>query len=475
MSHEISGLNSAKELELEELSYKEAPLIVTSEIPGPKSREMLEAEMANETPTRIMPNALPSVWSEARGATVKDADGNVFIDMNSGVAVNNVGHSHPKVVETIVRECAVLMHNPDATNPHRLRLGKKLQQIVPGDLKGNVKMAYGLSGSSAVEIAVKFARAATGKSYIVAFQGAYHGALGVTLSLTTSPAFRSKYRPFMPFVYHVGPYAYCYRCPWNLEYPECDLECAKYVEYQLLSPYSGIDIENVAAMIVEPVQGEGGYVAPPDGFLNALKRICEKAGILYIDDEVQAGMGRTGKLFAIEHYGVTPDMITLGKALGGDLPFSAVVSKKEIVEGLDPLSHVLTAVGNATSCAVACTNIELLQDGLVDRALVLGEYAMGVLREMAKEIEIIGDVRGKGLMIGVELVKNRATKKPIALEEMVRVLWSLRDNGILCLPCGRYSNVFRLMPPLVITKNLMDKALEIFGSVLRELQPQILE
>jgi len=246
------------EEEVSKLSWPEAPKIVTKEIPGPKSKVILEKEMANETPTRILPNALPHVWSEAFGATVKDPDGNIFIDLTGGVAVNNVGHSHPKIVEVIRRECAILMHSPDASSPWRQKLGEKLSQIAPGNLKGNVKMAYGLSGSSAVEMALKFARAASGKALILGFQGAYHGSIGSTLTLTTGPSYRSKYRPFMPFIYHVGPYAYCYRCPFNMTYPACDLLCAKYVDYQISSSYCGIDTANIAALIVEPIQAEGG-------------------------------------------------------------------------------------------------------------------------------------------------------------------------------------------------------------------------
>jgi len=462
------------EEEVSKLSWPEAPKIVTKKIPGPKSKVILEKEMTNETPTRIMPNAIPCVWSEAFGATVKDPDGNIFIDLTAGIAVNNVGHSHPKVVEVIRKECGILMHNPDASNPWRQKLGEKLSQIVPGNLKGNVKMAYGLSGSSAIEIALKFARAATGKHLILGFQGAYHGGIGSALTLTTGSQYRSKYRPFMPFVLHVGPYAYCYRCPFDLKYPDCDLACAKYVEYQISSPYCGIDVEDIAALIAEPIQAEGGYVPPPPGFLDYLKKMCQRLGILYIDDEVQVGMGRTGKMFAIEHYGVEPDMITLGKALGGDLPFSAVISRKDIAEKLDPMSHVLTAVGNATSCAVACTNIDLLQDGLIDRAAELGDYILAKLRGIAKEREIIGDVRGKGLGIALELVKNRKTKQPLQLGEMVRVMWGLRDKGVLLLPAGRFGNVLRFISPLVITKAHVDKALEIISQILKEVEGDVL-
>lgn len=469
------GLDVKKERELAKLSFEDVPRIVSEMLPGPKSMELINAEMENETITRVIPNILQTVWEEARGATVKDPDGNCYIDLTAGIAVNNVGHCNPRVLEVIGKQSKLLMHNPDATNYHRVKLGQKLQQIAPGKLKGNVKMAYGLSGSSAVEIATKFAKSATGKSHIIAFQGAYHGALGTTLSLTTSQQFRSNYGPFHPYVYHVGPYAYCYRCPWDLKHPGCGLECAKYVEEQILGPSSGIDVDNVAAMIVEPVQGEGGYVPPPDGFLNAIKKTCEKAGILYIDDEVQAGMGRTGKMFAIEHYGVDPDLITLGKALGGDLPFSAVITENSVAEKLSPMSHILTSVGNATSCAVACTNIDLLQEGLLERTEKLGAYARSVLEEMMDEIELIGEVRGKGLMIGIELVRNRETKEPIDIGELMQILLALRDKGVLMLPCGRHNNVFRLMPPLVITGEQLDKALEIIAGVFKAVQKDIVQ
>jgi len=462
------------EEEMAKLSWPEAPKIVTKEIPGPKSKVIIEKEITYETPTRILPTAIPHAWSEAVGATVKDPDGNVYVDFTGGVAVSNVGHSHPKVVEVIRRECAILTSNPDTPNPHRANLGEKLSQIAPGNLKGNVKMAYGMSGSSAVEIALKFARASTGKHLILAFQGAYHGSIGSALSLTTRSFYRSKYRPFMPFVFHVGPYAYCYRCPFNLKYQDCDLACAKYVEYQISSPYCGIDIEDVAALVIEPIQAEGGYVFPPPGFLDYIKKMCEKLNILFIADEIQAGMGRTGKMFSIEHYGVDPDMIIMGKALGGDLPFSGVMARKDIVENLDPRSHVLTAAGNAVSCAVACTNIDLLKDRLIERSVELGDYFIARLGDMAKEREIIGDVRGKGLGIGVELVKNRETKEPVKLDEMERIEWRLRDKGLLVLGCGRNGNVLRIIPPLVITKDHVDKGLEIISEVLKEVEGDVL-
>lgn len=463
------------EEEVAKLSWPEAPKFVT-EIPGPKSQALLEKEMANETVTRCMPHIMGGSWAEAFGATAKDSDGNIIIDFVAGVGVNNVGHCHPKVVEVIRRECALLGHTADMINPNRQKLGEKLSQIAPGKLKGNVKMVYGLSGTSVIEIGVKFARKMTGRQYIASLDGCYHGAIGeagILSSFTLDE--RAQGLSLTPFVHHLQPYAYCYRCPWNLKYPDCDLECAKYLEWQLSDPRTGINSMNIAAILIEPFQAEGGYVFPPEGYLNRIKEICEKFGILFMADEIQAGMGRTAKFFTVEHYGVEPDIITLGKSLGGDLPFSAAIIRKDIAAKLQPVSHVVTAVGNAISCAVACTNIDLMQNGLLDRGAKLGDYILACLEDMAKEREIIGDVRGKGMAFGVELVKNRKTKKPIEQDEMMRILTALRDRGIFELPCGRYGNVLRFSPPLVLTKAHADKALEIISEILKEVEGDILE
>jgi 4-aminobutyrate aminotransferase len=454
------------EEKIKKLSYPDAPKIVTRAIPGPKSKKILEKELENETPTRIQPIGIPLSFDSAFGATFKDVDGNTYIDLSSGVGVNNTGHSHPEIVKVVKRESSRLMHVPDGSCPNRQKLGEKLSEIAPGNLKGNVRMAYGLSGSSANEIAIKFARASSGKAIILGFQGAYHGSIGTTLTLTTSPTFRSKYRPFMPFVERLGPYPYCYRCPWDLTFPKCDLECAKYVEYQLTDPYGGIDVNDVAALIVEPMQGEGGYVPTPPGWLEYIYNLCRRLGILVIDDEVQMGMGRTGKMFAVEHFGVEPDIITMGKALGGDLPFSAVLARKDIVKDLEPFSHVLTAVGNSMSCAVACKNIDLMQDGLLERATKVGAYAMKKFKDMAKKRDVIGEVRGMGMGIALEMVKDRKTKEPLGTGEMVRIVWSLRDRGVFVLPCGRYDNILRVIPPLVIPKSYIDKSVKIIDEVL---------
>lgn len=463
------------EEELAKLSWSDAPRIVT-EIPGPKSKAILEADMANATITRMVPYETPTAWSEAFGSTAKDPDGNVFIDLCSSVGVNNVGHCHPKVVEVIRRECGILMHNPDTPTINRVKLGDKLSEIAPGNLKGNMKVTYGLSGSSAVETAIKFAKKATGRHYIASFEGSYHGCTGFLSEVGTNHQVRGPrgiHRTFSPFVIHLTPYAYCYRCPWNLEHPACGLECAKFVEFQIGNPHGGVDAEEIAAIIVEPMQGEGGYIHPPDGWLRAIRAICDKYGIMLIADEVQSGMGRTAKYFTVEHHGVDPDMIVLGKAIGGDLPFSAVIARRDVDDRLATMSHVLTGAGNSLGCAVALTNIELL-GGLLDRASIMGDYIMESFREMAKEREIIGEVRGKGLGIGVELVKNRETKEPISFDDVARLEIAFRDKGTLQLTSGRFGNALRIAPPLVITKEHVDRALEVTSECLTELEADIL-
>ena len=465
------------EQELEKLSWPEAPKIVCSSIPGPKSKVIFDKEMTYETNTRFTPIMVPCVWDRAYGATAKDPDGNLYVDLVGSVAVNGVGHCHPKIVEVLSKEIAILGSNPDMPNPNRARLGEKLSQISPGKLKGNVKVAYGLTGTSAVETAVKFAKKAAGRPYIVTFEGCYHGSLGTTLDMSTLGSIqgtKGAYRPFSPYVYHVGPYAYCYRCAFNLKYPACKLQCAQYVDFQLSNPHGGTEGESVAALFIEPMQAEGGYIHPPEGYLKAIKKICEKHGIIYVDEEVQAGMGRTAKMFTIEHHGVDPDMITLGKALGGDVPISAVIMRKELSENLDPASHVLSLSGNSAFCAVALTNIEIIQS-LLDRAARLGAYIKESFEEMAGEREIIGEVRGKGLAVGVELVKNRRTKKPLTFDETLKIRRALMKKGVFEHTCGRYGNCLRISPPLTITKSLVDKSLEIISDVLKSEEKTLLE
>ncbi|MBN2240182.1 MAG: aspartate aminotransferase family protein [Dehalococcoidales bacterium] len=453
------------ETELHSLSYPDAPKMKT-EVPGPKVRQLLE-ESAKYEPLTRGAGGFPLIMEEGRGSTVKDADGNLFIDMAAGVAVNAVGRNHPKVLETIQNQSNIIMHTTDATNVKRIELAKKISEIMPEGLRGDCRTAFLQSGSGAVETALKFARHYTGRSQVIAFHGAYHGVWMGSGALTTGYGYRHGWGPMMPGVIHV-PYGYCYRCAYNMTYPACDIQCAKYVDYLLNSPYTAAD--DVAAIIVESQQGEGGYVVPPPEFFQLIKKAAEKYGALYIDDEVQSGAGRTGKMWSIEHTGVVPDILTWGKGMGGDIPMAGVTFSSEINQSLIEGSQPGTFAGNALGCSVCMTNIDLITDkgmDLLGRASVLGDEIRGLFEEAAKTISAIGDVRGRGLMIGVELVADRSTKEPLASEKCGEIAMKLLNAGIIVTPCGRYGNVFRFMPPLTIPREYALKACETTIDILR--------
>ena len=456
------------EKELASLSYPNAPKIVT-EIPGPESQKILEIVPQYESLTRPG-GASPPVFDEGLGATVKDPDGNIFIDLAAGVAVNSVGRRHPKVVQTIENQLGKLMHAAEAVNPRRAELAKKISEVMPIGLRDNCVSYFTQSGSGAVETAIKFARHLTGRSQIIAFHGAYHGVWCGSGALTTGDDYHHGFGPLMPYVIHI-PYAYCYRCCFGLEYPSCDLQCAKYVDYVLNTPYTGAD--DVAALIIEPHQGEGGYLVPPPGYLEILKKACEKHGALFVADEVQAGAGRSGKMWSIEYSDVVPDMLTWGKGLGGDLPMAGLTFRGDFTDKLVQASQPGTFAGNALSSAVCATNIGILMDNnydLMGRAKKLGEEILAKLKSEAEKISIIGDVRGRGLFIGVELVSNKVTREPLPNERMGAILSGILGNGVIAVPCGRYHNVIRFMPPLTITREYLEKAVDIVLKVCKEYQ-----
>ena len=349
------------EAELAKLSYPEAPKMVTR-VPGPKVKKLLAESEKYETLARGGGN-FPVIMAEGMGATMKDADGNTYIDMSAGVAVNAVGRGHPKVLEAIRNQCGIIMHTTDITNPKRIELAKRVSGIMPEGLRGNCQTAFAQSGSGAVETAIKFARHFTGRSQIIAFHGAYHGVWCGSAALTTGFRYRHGWGPLIPGVTHL-PYAYCYRCPFDMNYPDCDIQCAKYVDHVLNTPYTAAD--DVAAIVLESQQGEGGYVVPPPEFFQMVKKAADKYGALYIADEVQSGAGRTGKMWAIEHTGIVPDILTWGKGMGGDMPMAGVTYRadigKTIVEGSQPG----TFAGNAVACAVSLTNIDIITDKEMD-------------------------------------------------------------------------------------------------------------
>ncbi|EEG79090.1 aminotransferase class-III [Dethiobacter alkaliphilus AHT 1] len=448
------------EKDLAALSYDEAPKMVTK-VPGPKGSEVLEDSFAYESMARGA-GRYPMVYAEGKGATVKDPDGNVFIDITAGVAVNSVGRLHPRVISAMQEQMGKLLHAGDMSNIKRTELAKKVASVAPPGLRDNCTTYFTQSGSGAVETAIKFVRSITGRSQIVAFHGAYHGVWLGGNSLTTGDQYRKGYGPFMPGVIHL-PYPYCYRCCFGLEYPSCKLQCAKYVDYVLNTPYTGAD--DVGALIIEAQQGESGYVPAPPGYLEIVKEACEKHGALYISDEVQAGAGRTGKMWCIEHYDVEPDMITWGKGMGGDVSMAGLTLRKDLAEKVADYSQPNTWAANAMTCAASLTNIEILTENdkaLINRCAELGEEISAQIREAAKDIETIGDVRGKGLMIGIEMVKDKESRTPLDGDTMGGLMMDLLNKGIIMVPCGRYGNVFRFMPSLVLTREHAHKATEIF-------------
>ncbi len=447
------------ENELAELSYHDAPTIKTS-IPGPKTLQYLEDSIGSESMARGG-GKFPLVFAEGKGATIKDPDGNVYIDITAGVAVNSVGRCHPRVIEAMQRQMQSLMHASDISNVRRTDLARKVAGIMPRGLKNNCITYFAQSGSGAVETAIKFVRKITGRTQIAAFHGAYHGVWCGCNSLTTGDQYRKGFGPFIPGVIHL-PYPYCYRCCFGMEYPSCELRCAQYVDYVLNTPYTGAD--DVGALIIEAQQGEGGYVPPPPGYLEMIKKACEKHGALYISDEVQAGAGRTGKMWCIEHSTVEPDMITWGKGMGGDVPMAGLSIRKDLAAKVEDHSQPNTFAGNAVAAVACMTNIDILTENdraLIKRAGELGEEIKDQLREGGKDIRVIGDVRGRGLMIGIEMVEDKQSREPLNRDAVGKIIMGMLERGLVMVPCGRFGNVFRFMPPLILTREHARKAADI--------------
>lgn len=440
---------------MEELWSLRSPRIMV-EPPGPKVRQLLEARGFPPIAYRH------PIAAETGGIWIKDPDGNVFLDFISGRCVVNVGYRHPKIVEALRRQIDRVIHG---LTEYRLRLDRELARVTPGDFEKRVY--YVLSGSAANDCAVKLARWATGRPYIIAFAGAYHSMTYGALSLSSyQPWMLKGFGPNLPGVYHM-PYPYCYRCPLGLEHPDCDLRCLRYIEEYAFKSY--LPPDEVAAVAVEPIAGDAGWIVPPDGYLEGLRELCDRYGILLIAEEVQTGFGRTGQWFAVEHWDVTPDIIILGKAIAGGVPLSAVVARADLHEGRgEPFRHGHTFGGNPLGCAAALTNIEVIEEeGLVERAKRMGAYILGRLREMMEKHSLIGDVRGRGLLIGVEIVEDRQSKRP-GVEEAERICAEAFRRGLYIIRMGAYGTaVLRVAPPLVITEEQADAALEILQNSIK--------
>jgi len=457
--------NASGEMKFSELNFAEAPRILVPP-PGPRSREALAMQGIYETDVISYAKAIPLAFKEGRGATIEDFDGNVYIDFFGGAGVLNVGHCNPEVLEAVREQERKLIHALDFPTKPRLELAKKLFQIAPGSMRNNAKIVFGgPTGSDAVEAAVKLAKLCTGRRGLLAFQGGYHGMTSGALSLSSGKKLKEHFVPLLPEV-HFAPYAYCYRCVFGKEYPDCGLQCARYIEHLLDDPHSGI--VDPAAIIVEPIQGEGGSIVPPDEYIRELARICTDHSVPLIVDEIQTGLGRTGKMFACEHSNTTPDIMTLSKAIGGiGYPLSACICRKEL-DKWSRGAHIGTFRGHCVAMAAGLAALNFMEKNDLPRyATELGRHMLTQLQALKEESKHIGDVRGKGLMIGIEFVRDSRTKK--AAEDIAQeVRKRCYMKGLIVELGGHYSNVVRFLPPLVLTEELADKGLVLFCEAVKD-------
>jgi len=407
----------------------------------------------------------PVVADHARGAHIWDIDGNDYIDFLTGAATLTVGHCHPKVVAAVKEQVEQLIHYAMVYEYSELpvQLAERLNQLAPGSFKK--KTVYGLSGSGANDIAMKLARSATSRIKLVGFLQGYHGSTYGALSLTAvSHGMRRKLGPLVPEVYHI-PYANCYRCPFGQNYPDCGLTCLEYAKF-MFENY--IPLDEVAAIIPEPIQGDSGIVIPPEEWIRALKELCDENGILFASEEVQCGFGRTSRWFGIQHFGVDPDMIIFGKAVSAGVPLSGVIARADVADAAESPACFLTTKANPLSCAAALAVLDIIEEEkLLDRAAKIGQYTMKRFAEMQETHPLIGDVRGKGLLIGVDLVIDYKTKTPARLETR-KVCWRCGELGLLLTTLGK--SVLRVAPPLNIPQEDLDAALNIIDQALTDVE-----
>jgi 4-aminobutyrate aminotransferase/(S)-3-amino-2-methylpropionate transaminase len=430
-------------------------IAIRTEIPGPRSKEILDRkERVIAEPLSIF---LPVVIAEGRGATLTDVDGNTFIDFTGGVGCLNVGHAHPRVVEAVQDQVARFAHTDFTIVPYEVyvTLAERLIELTP--ITGPAKAAFFNAGTEAIENAIKFARSYTKRPAVICFEGAFHGRtlLSMTMTSKTHP-YKAGLGPFAPEVYRV-PFAHDYRGP--------DTKTAlAALERALITQVAA---ESVAAIVVEPVQGEGGFVVAPRDFLAGIRRICDEHGIVLVIDEVQTGFGRTGKMFGIEHYGIEPDLMAVAKSIAAGLPLSGVIGRAEIMDAPGDSQIGGTYVGNPVAQAAALAVLDVFdEEDLVERAAALGDQIRGRMIAWQDRFEQIGDVRGLGAMLAIELVKDRETKEPAA-ELATAVVEAAAERGLLLLKSGIYSNCIRVLTPLILTDAELDEALDVWEDALQ--------
>ena len=430
---------------------------IVTEIPGPKSHEWFERRAA-AVPLGVA-NLHPIVTARASGAIIEDVDGNRLIDLATGIAVLNVGHTAPEVVSAAQRQLELDTHtcfHVTANEPY-IELAERLNALAPID--GPAKTMFANAGVEAVENAVKIARKATGRSAVVAFDHAFHGRtlMGMSLTAKVMP-YKQGMGPFAPEVYRL-PFAYPYRCPTGGTVATCGTSC---LDYALDEMHKHIGEENIAAVIVEPIQGEGGFVVPSPGFLRGLADFCGEHGVVFIADEIQSGMGRAGRWFAIEDEGIQPDIVTTAKSLGGGLPISAITGRADLMDAVHVGGLGGTYGGNPVAAAAALAVLDKIEaEGLLQRAVRIGGIMTERLLAAQATIPQIGDVRGRGAMCAMELVVDPATKEPLGAAEMGAIARRALENGVLVISAGTYGNVIRLLPPLTIDEPLLEEGLDV--------------
>jgi 4-aminobutyrate aminotransferase/(S)-3-amino-2-methylpropionate transaminase len=430
-------------------------------VPGPRSQALMQRRSA--AVPRGPFHATPIFAARAEGALIEDVDGNTFLDFAGGIGCLNTGHRPTEIQSAIRAQAEKYLHLCFSVTPYEgyVALAEKLNSLAPGKFAKKTLLVN--SGAEAVENAVKIVRAFTRRPAIIAFNDAFHGRTMMALSLTSKThPYKAGFEPFPGDVYRL-PYAYCYRCSYGLTYPGCELTCATALEDAFKRIVSA---ESVAAVIAEPVLGEGGFVAPPKDYFSVLQSICRKHGILFIADEVQSGIGRTGKFFASEHYGIEPDILLSAKSLGGGLPLAAITGRAEVMDSAAVGGLGGTFGGNPVSCAAALAAIDIIEkDGLLARSTQLGKKFEERGKNWEKQFQLVGEVRGLGAMCAIELVKNPATREP-AGEETKKIAQFCYEHGLIIITAGTYGNVVRILVPLVVTDAQFQEGLDVIEAAL---------
>ena len=427
---------------------------MTVPAPGPKSKELhgraSQVMKGYSSQVRLFPVA----FEKGHGVTLTDVDGNTYLDFSSGIYVTSLGHCHPKVTEAVQQAAGQLMNCHDFTTPIKTACLEKLAAISPGDLNG---IQFYDAGTAAVEAGLRICRAATGKLEFISFHRDFHGKSMGAVSLARLDPTQGLRAP--GFV--LTPRAYCYRCAFQLAHPECDLYCLRYIDTVIQEETAG----RIAAIVLEPIQGWAGSVVPPDDYFPALRRFCDERDILLFADEVLTCMARTGRMFCVDHWGVVPDVMTLGKGLGNGFPVTAMLVSDKFKDQVAKISASTSYGGNPMACAAALASIEVIEEeGLVERSAQLGAFLMRRMEQMKERHEIIGDVRGKGCLLGIELVKDRETKEPF-VEGGQAVYQKAFAKGLAWIPAG---HILRMSPPLIMSEELAGKAMDIIEESIEE-------